>query len=232
MSGVSKRPVTDDSLITSSKRQKVELPAGFFDSKSLDPTKASISQEGGDDDDAEWERFQADVAGEDFVERSTIENKSTRRLELLGLRGSHSIQADAILANSAPETASGFAPTSETEAQPTTANEGKSTAAVAASKAKIDKDSYAEEDAADGLLDQFETQEELYGRVDRMKELRLKQRELHKTEDGIKEKSAKTNGQRNVLLGNHKMEEADESDTGDEDEDEDEEEDLWRRRGL
>lgn len=231
MSGLSKRPVVEDNLRTHSKRQKLELPAGFFDSKSLDPPKASISKEGDDDYDEEWERFQADMAGDSFIESSAVENKSTRRLQLLGLSGSQSIQADAILANTGSETATGFTPKPEAEVQINTANDAKSSAA--ASKAKIDKDSYAEEDAADGLLDQFETQEELYGRVDRMKELRLKQRELHKTEDNTMEKRATTNGSRNDVLVDHSME-ATESDTEDEAEDEDEveEEDLWRRRGL
>ena len=225
MASLSKRPGTDEDVDRSNKRHKTALPSGFFDnasSTSLEKLPATKpEQQGNNEDDDEWERFQAEMASDSSAPTTTTtaNNSSKQRLELLGLGGASSIQADAVLANSGSPTVNEDKNGDSKESQ-TTEQGSKSSSR----KTKIDKDTFAEEEAADGLLDQFETQEELYGRVDRMKELR-KLRQENRNQAG------KENGSKGILAyGESEDDETEQKDS--ESEDDEDEEDLWRQRGL
>lgn len=213
MSSITKRPVAETSEAPS-KRQKTALPSDFFDNSS---SEKPIQQNTANEEDEEWERFQAELAGEGSAPEkasTTTEDKSKRRLEILGLNGSSTISADAALANS--ESAG------DPHKDETSSTAAKNSETASALQKKIDKDSYVEEDAAEGLLDQLEAQDELYERVERMKELRRLKQNQKTTE-------TKTSDSKSTLeITDQNMEEDSESD----DDNEEEEDEVWRRRGL
>ncbi|KAF5101162.1 hypothetical protein D0Z00_001008 [Geotrichum galactomycetum] len=233
MSSVTKRPA-EESITTNSKRAKTDLPAGFFDSDKSKP--ASVASN--DDDDDEWARFQAELGDSTTAKTNETKPVTKSRLDLLGLgAGEGTIVADAVLTNplnteAAVQEQKGNRSSSNDRSTPEEANTTRSK--------KAEMDALIEEEAAEGLLAEFDVQKELHERLMKMKGLqtRAKQKlqsirndEIYKIDDN-QPKYEQLNGDKVDVVHPSSTNGGDDIDDDDDDDDEDDDDNLWRKRTL
>lgn len=233
MSSITKRPA-EESIANSPKRTKTDLPAGFFDS---DKSKAVAAVSNNEDDD-EWARFQAELGDSTTDKAHGTKSVTKSRLDLLGLgSGEGTIVADAVLTKPFDTEASAQKQRGDRSSSndPNTTKEANTTRSK-----KAEMDAYVEEEAADGLLAEFDIQEELHERLMKMKSLqsRAKQKLQSSRNDeacNIDEKQPKyetLNGNNSDVVNSLGVIGGDNDDDENDDDDEDEDDNLWRKRTL
>lgn len=229
MSGVTKRPAKE-LIETSSKRAKTDLPAGFFDRNiSKSPVEAI------NDGDDEWARFQAELGEQSTIKTQNSDLKTKSRLNILGLNaGEGTITANAVLKNISNNRSvasdQGIVTRDNDQAATKEVNKNSS------ENKKTDIDAYIEEDAAEGLLAELDTQKELYDRVMKMKDL---QSRVKQKLQSVQKNQPHSDGERHVLneqIFDKKIEIRNSLKTSDEEDEEDDDDDdsdsLWRKRTL
>jgi hypothetical protein len=232
MSSLTKRPA-EDSITTSSKRAKTDLPAGFFDSDKSKPA-AAVSN---DDEDGEWARFQAELGDSTTAKTHDTKPAAKLRLDLLGLgAGEGTIVVDAMLTNSSNNEAAAQGPKGNRSSSndQNTREEANTTRSK-----KAEMDVLIEEEAAEGLLAEFDMQKELHERLMKMKGLQsqakqklqsIRNDETYKM-DGKQQKYEKLNADKVDVAHPSSINGSDNNDD-DDDDDEGDDDNLWRKRTL
>lgn len=227
MSGITKRPAKE-LIETSSKRAKTDLPAGFFDRNiSKSPVEAI------NDSDDEWARFQAELGEQPTIKTQKSDLKLKSRLNILGLdAGEGTIMANAVLTNMSNKRS-----VASDQGIVTRDNDQAATKEVdknSSENKKTDINAYIEEDAAEGLLAELDTQKELYDRVMKMKDL---QSRVKQKLQSIQKKQPYNDSEKlvsNEQICDNKSDISNSLRTSDEEdeEDDDDSDSLWRKRTL